>query len=606
MTTALLALALIVAPDSVEAPCSGGAVVTRADLQAAGAAHVHDALRLAGVDGVTVDGFDLRPVAAVGVPFAEAVRVLLDGAPAGRGAGIEPRGVEALPVALAEIERVVVCPGPGVAGGTFGGPWIDVRTAAPTRWAYGAATYGNEAGDPGPARYLDPSLPNVDRLGPDVEAGAALTLPSGTTPIWATVRHRDFLPTDPAILPRTLAASVPERYPKRIGWVGTATVATDRLRLRLSGRAFADLPFIPEAGREVPLRHRSLQMTASNVWPGRHGRVRAYAHVRIDSLARPGWGALDVDPRWGQMHVEAGLEAEGARDGRRRGIGAHGAVAGADGASFAVGSDETAAQGSAWVRLGRTVHSTDLDATASVAVAGSGLGGGLATAAAWQPATHLGVTLSASARRTLPTADPDLAFWAARGYAAFPGAAPEADPVDVARLRLSVTGRAGAVRLGAIAEGQVARANVLGTDRSWGRAEGTAAVARAEAAWSGRSLRLRTTAHARGALGGTDAFRSAWRRLPRLGVSLDATLRPDARLALWARLAVRSPSRWDGYSEADVPAALLLDLGLSKRAWGERLRVSLSGRNALGAEERTHPLGAALAPRLFVRLEGRL
>ena len=55
-----------------------------------------------------------------------------------------------------------------------------------------------------------------------------------------------------------------------------------------------------------------------------------------------------------------------------------------------------------------------------------------------------------------------------------------------------------------------------------------------------------------------------------------------------------------------LPGRVLLDLGASKRAWGDRLRVSLGGRNLLGADDRTHPLGATLAPRLFVRAEARL
>ena len=83
-------------------------------------------------------------------------------------------------------------------------------------------------------------------------------------------------------------------------------------------------------------------------------------------------------------------------------------------------------------------------------------------------------------------------------------------------------------------------------------------------------------------------------------------VRPDAVLTLWTVVRVRSRARWAGVSDPEIPVAGLLDLGLSKRAWGERIEVSLTGRNVLDAPERTHPLGAVLAPRLFVRAVLRL
>ena len=622
MTALLLAGLLVTLPearaseaaarDSVEALCAGGAVVTQAELQAAGAAHLHDALRLAGVfHGVTVDGFDLRPVAAVGVPGAEAVRVFVDGAPAARGAGPEPPGLEALPVALGEVEAVVVCPGPGVAGGAFGGPWIDVRTGPPSRWAYGAVSYGNEAGDPGPALFFDPTLPNVDRLGPDVEAGAGISL-GERTPVWAVIRHRDFLPTDPAIIDRTIAASVRERYPKRIGPVVAVALAGDGLRVRAAARQFADLPFVPEAAREIPLAHTSAQATVSQTWAVPGGRAWGHVHAAALQLERPDWSALAVDPDWSEARAEAALGAESGRDGRRLGGGLRGVAVSADGPGQAEGTrlaDGSVALGSAWARVGRSFERVDLDVTASGAVAGSGVGAGLLAQSGWRPAPRLGVTLAASWRRTLPEETPDLAFWVGRVYAGVPSTVPEAAPVEVAHLRLGVTGRLGEVRLGASAEGQRTWADVGVPGAVFSglfEADGTAAVGRVDASWAGRGLGLGASAHARGVLSGTDAYRASWRRLPRLGVALDATLRPDDRLALWARVEGRSGTHWDGFLEADLPAALLLDLGVSKRAWGERLRVSLAGRNVLGAEERTHPLGAELAPRLFVRLEGRL
>lgn len=584
----LLALA---PPDSTEAPCPGGKVVTQSDLEAAGVIHLHDVLRLTDVlDAVSVDGFDAAPFGAVGLP--QPVRVLLDGAPVAQGAGPESIGLEALPVAVGEVHRVVVCPGPGVAAGAFGGPWLDVQTARPARRAYGAFGVGNESGDPGPLRYLEP-IQNVDRWGPDVEAGAAVG------PLYGLYRHRDFMPTDAAIADRTFGASVPERYPKRIGWVAAAVAEGARLRARAAARHMSDLPFVPEAAREVPMVHTAGQatVTGDRAWGG--VRLGGHGHAARLRLDRADWSALPLDPDWTETRLDAGLVAEAGRI--SGGLRAEHVAAAGPGLA-----DGTVTLGRAWAQ----VSGSRVGATLAASGAGSGVGGGGAVAAEWRPAPRFALVLTASAQRALPEEDRDLGFWGGRGYAGLGAIDGGADALDVARLRLDATAHLGAVRLRASAEGHGARGDVfLGLPDAPGArtgAEGTAAAGRAEAAWARRGLSLRASVRAQGSLSGDDGYRAAWRRLPRLGAVAEATARPDDRLALWARLEARGSTRWDGFPEADLPAVLLLDLGLSKRAWGDRLRASLGGRNVLGATERTHPLGAALAPRLLVRVEARL
>ncbi|MGB3543341.1 hypothetical protein, partial [Rubrivirga sp.] len=134
-------------------------------------------------------------------------------------------------------------------------------------------------------------------------------------------------------------------------------------------------------------------------------------------------------------------------------------------------------------------------------------------------------------------------------------------------------------------------------------ADGSALSGWGSARWVGFVLEVGAGARSQGALGGTPSFLEAWDRVSSSRAWLDAAVRPDDRLALWSRLEVVDGTDW---AEGETPSYVLLDLGLSKRVWGDRLRVSLGGRNVLGSDEQTHPLGATLGPRLFVRAHAQL
>ena len=589
MSALVLAGLLALAGDSLEVapPCPGGAVVTRTDLEAAGAGHLREALRLAGRDAVSVHGLDALPTATAGVPFTSAVRVLVDGAPALRGGGIEPLGVEALLIVLGEVERVVLCPGDGVAGGAFGGPWIDVQTAAPARQAYAAAVLGNESGDPGPLRYLR-DQPNVDRWGPDLEAAAVAH--AGDATAWLSLRDQLFRPTDPAVFPRTVTATVPTFFPKRTGRTFTLAGQRRGLRARASVRRFDDLPFVAGAGREIPLTHHSAQSTVSG--SATHGGVRVWghghlSHVRID---RPPWSALEADPSWSDVRADAALALEVARGGQSAAGGGRLEVVGAR----APGLDATVAVGRAWLRAASSRPQSGVAMTLSGTGAGGGIGAGGQAEAWWRG--PVGVRATLSARRTLPEERLDGAVWAGRGYRAPGIAGLEAvqAPEDVARAQIVLDGTA--ARLGW----------TVGADAQRGRAleaEGSALRAWASARWGARVLEVAAGGRVQRAMSGTAAYRAAWDRVPGARAWLQATVRPDDRLALWGRLEGVDGTEW---RPGRTPAFLTLDLGVSKRAWRDHLRLSLGGRNVLGADERTHPLGARLEPRLFIRAQADL
>ncbi|HEX8386189.1 MAG TPA: hypothetical protein VF576_08400, partial [Rubricoccaceae bacterium] len=424
MTALLLALLLGAAPpsvapaappDTLAVPCPGGQTLERADLDAAGLDHVSDLLRLVDVVALfSVDGFDASPLAGPGVRPGPALRLLVDGAPAAANTTVEPVGIDGLPLAVSEIERVAVCPGPGVAGGRWGGAWLDVQTAAPARRALGAVFYGNETGDPGPARYLDPSLPNVDHWGPDFEAAAVLRARRpGAGEAWLSVRDRNLFPTDTAMVARVSEALRPDRFPARAFRTAALAARLPQGRLRLSGAWADDLPHVPELGREVPVDRHTLQATAEGEVV-RSGRavVRGHAHAARLGIGRPAWGALPVDPAWTETRLDVGAEAALPRTGGALRFGAQAEAMSASGPGLRDGS---VGVGRVWAgsegRAGRRARSLTLAATA--AGSGAALNLGLSET---RPVGPVDATLTLAAGRTLPEEAPDLAFWTARGY----------------------------------------------------------------------------------------------------------------------------------------------------------------------------------------------
>ncbi|MEM0962152.1 MAG: hypothetical protein AAGK21_06370 [Bacteroidota bacterium] len=588
--TALLLTALLAVPTDSLGTCPGGDVIARAELQAAGATAVHDILRLASaVEGITTDGFDLWPVAAAGVPFETPVQVLVDGAPVLRGGGPEPLGLEALPIAVAEIDHVVVCPGAGLAAGALGGPWIDVRTSAPAEAALVAIGFGNETGDPGPLRYLDPTLPNVDKWGPDYEFAAV----TDDGRAWLATRDRGFLPTDPRIFDRTLPAT--NRFPNRSGTVITAAGGDARWRVRGGVRRMFDLPFVPAVRSEVPLDHVSAQATVSGRGQIGRARIQGHGHLGHVRLDRPLRSRVDLDPSWSDVRLDGALSA--SVDGRHQSIAAGVRMRHADASAPAFGATVTTAQG--WVRAASRGPTG-----VAMVVGGTAAGGTLGPVGildGWWQRGPLRLAVTASTRRTLPEDAWTHDLWRERGYGAVGPASVDA-PGHSARLRGSATLRRGASRWSAAAEVLRDRETLA----SGAVAAGSAASLSARWRWSDARWALSTGAAARGAVAGSDAYRDLWDRLASGTAFASVAVRPDRRLSLWSRVEARSAATWSGFPEPEVPAAVRLDLGASRWFWREHLRLSITGRNVLNAEERTHPLGAVLEPRLFVRLEARL
>ena len=583
-------------------PCVGGTVVTRDDLATAGVPYIHEALRLAGaLPTVTVDGFDARPL-GLDLPFGSRVRVLLDGAPVAADPAVRSVGLEALPVALAEIESVTVCPGDGVAAGAFGGPWIDVRTARPARIVLGAGAWGNETGDPGPALYFPDPAPNVDRWGPDAEGALAVTL--GAAGAWVSVRDRDFFLLDPDLFPRTSAAS-PGRAPRRTLRTGAVALAAPEAWARAAIRRSDDLAFVPLAGTEAAARSESEQGTVSLDRATAGLRLRGHLHAARLRLGRSEWASPGDDLGWAETRLDAAASVHASAFAG----GVRAEHVEADARSLRDGSfDGSVTIGRVWARVGSARRLVAVGATASGGQIG---GGGVAQAETRMGALRLGAT--ASARRTLAAERSGPEVWAARGYGGLGGGPGAVDPLDMARAGGWASLEPGPFQVRASVGASAAAGPVALGERGAVPARGVALQADIRASWTrsgpgGRRLRASAEVRARSAVRGDAPFHEAWDRVPTASAALDAAFHPDRRLSLWLRAEARSDAPWPvaGRPDARVPSVLLLDLALSKRAWGNRLRVSVAGRNVLGAEERGHPLGAVLAGRLLVRVEARL
>lgn len=606
--------------------CSGGETLTAHDLEARGWGRLHEVLRWTSwTTAPTVDGYDVLPgVRPVG---AGRLRWLIDGLPAAGPAGIEPDGVEWLPVALTEIDRVTVCPGPGLAAGAWGGPWVEIDTRRPVPHAGGAVDYGNETGDPGPARYLMPGAPNVDHWGPDFEAAV-----SAGPNLWATMRDRGLFPTDTAMASRVTEALVPGRFPARAVTVGAVHAQLGGWTLRGGAVRGADLPHVPALGREVPVARRHL--SGSGGGPvARLGALRVQAHVHAArlSLYRPAWGALPVDPAWTEWRGQAGLDAalERPAGSLRAGLQAEQVHAAAPGLTR-----PAVTVGRAWGQAAQAFgggHIRTATLTAAVAGGDMTLSGDLEQR--WRLEGGV-VTLHLATHRRAGSDTPTLADWTARGYTGLGGTATLEPSVAGAAIGTRPAQREAVARLSgtrALAStvwatwtvevqqstGSVEEARFVlapGAAAVEGRTEtlraaGVAAHLRGDLAWGQGPVGVRLFGVIQGPVSAQGAFDDAWARWPLWRAGAEATLRPDAQLGLWLRVDAHGATRWAGYPVPRVPATMLVDLGLSRRLWRDRLRLSLAGRNVTGgwtgATERPHPLGATLAPRLFVRLDGR-
>ncbi|MEM9997255.1 MAG: hypothetical protein AAF809_06095, partial [Bacteroidota bacterium] len=602
----------------------------------------------------SIDGFDVQAAFGSGAAFQASDWVLtVDGIPV----DLDVFGhlhLETLPVSIDEIEEVTWEPGPVLVAGRLvqGGVLraATERTAPPDRppvAGQGTVMIGNETGDPGPWRYTDRGSPNVDKWGTDLEAAAQI----GRTrqrQLRVGARWLRHFATDPAALRRNQAVLEAQDGPPRMR-LGSASVRGDlvalgvRQHVALFGTYLNDLSFYAPTSQEQPVRRLFGQaafdggMRLSN-----HAVLGVHLRHAVTDLDARDDAVVSFDPLdsrvrtlgWQQdrtvgrlvlrypergTHLGATVTRETYEDGTRRsGLDTRLAVDGAMAAK--------------WNRVDALIQST-------VSVDAEGTGYGVLLRLNHPLGRHErgdAVWLDLGAARTLASEQDPYAFSLARDDF---GLAPTAYAYafDAPASRTDVSARLSA-------RGPVLGTVVANAAFGWRWADGLFVEDRAftvdpngiptsglvtavpdaqghvvhatlalmhEAAW------LQTRAFYDGQVAqGSAAFDHAWSAVPRHRAGLRSTARLDRSFTAQAALTVESGARWTAYDglatttsgvyDATLPTRWLLDVGFNKTLWRERIRVHLGARNLLNAEERTHPLGAALDLRLFARASVRL
>jgi hypothetical protein len=632
-TVALLALAGFAGatPDTVRvAGCPGGQALERADLE--GLVLVDDVLgRLDGVAWASIDGFDRRPWAGAAPVGGAPWLVTIDGVPADPGAfgSVE---MHLLPVQPSEIDRVEYCPGPGLAAGRFAGAGVlAITTRRPAAIeAEAGARIANESGDPGPRRYLPGAAPNVDKIGPDIAIGAA-------GPLWAVGgRFEKRYPSDPFAIARNAAAL--GAFPAVRYGAGGLHAGRPGGRLRFDGAATyaSDLWFLERAGRELPVLRLGAQgaVTAGATIGGLVAGGRATAAVsRVDRRPEmPDSVLSSFSPDWDHRSATVDLEVRPRRPRPRLVAGVHARAFQAFGTGVGDGTgglvrvwvSRRGDAGRGWTRRGDIAVLSDGDL--------AGLEAALMMQRAWDQGA-LALTVARDDR--LPAEEGGLAFWAGRGYTGANGPAVTYSPSPMAgratEWSLRVDGSATAGRgVRARASAWVRDFRGLALDDASFRPDSLRHVAGSVALATGRSgIVLTSSLGADGgteklswggsyrlerAVGGDAEFRSAWSRVPVHLLRAHGSVRPDPSLLVRLSIEARSGTRWGMYSafggapvpgleetyRADLPGAILVDLDVQKSILDEHVLLTLSARNLTNATERTHPLGATLAFRLWV------
>lgn len=523
------------------------------------------------------------------------------------------------PVSVAEIVRIEAWEGPVLVRGRLLDGLVNIVTREPERRLEAALRFwrGNEAGDPGPFRFVGSDAPNVDKLGGDL--GGTLGARLGAVRARAVGVGRRHIPTDPAIRRRYLA--ITPAFPDvegasgllELDWSGPA----GEHRLRLAHTAYQDY-LDPVFTSEVPVE---TAVTGGSLG----GTVRASGRLRF--AYRAALAASDVrematsqgvriDETMRRLDLDAAVhyaaERRGASVGLRR-LEVRLREAGGPGCLGAV----TTAYLRGYHRWGSAWRGT-AEVQRSV-----GDVWGVQTVLGWQGehGHRAGLQLTAG-RRGLLEAEP-MWYWfeAAAGPLVALGVPVTTERRASTPLRLTgrVEGRAPlafgaqiggrlwiqqwrdlavprlAVRVDpehATVSGPV---TVLGNER--GSTAGASVEVVREAARWGALVNVRYL-HV---LGGSSTFVDAYEAAPDLLAHARVDVRPAPSFAIGAALRGATRTTWRllddlgaasvGVYDPTIRPWIALDATAAKSFWHHRLRTGLVARNLLNRPLRSHPFG---------------
>lgn len=598
----------------------------------------------------TVDGFSWQASPAGLAPFQrQNWVVLLDNV----RMDLEAFGdinLNLLPVAVEEIDSVVVISRPQLHAGEFserGLIHIHTRRPPPGPSLAARVWYGNETGDPGPWVFTDRGGVNVDRSGPDNAVRAAWRHPRWF--LQAGFVDLNHYSTDPAIRFRNPGARSEDLWTQaggpslRLGvriddgyhefFFGHVTTG-DVLWVDVKGGSPV---YFDVLNGELPARSSFTHFGLTGSVPLSRTADLIYrvknSNRRLDDM--PGDGER-IDPDWDLERFAASLESHfsGGKGSGLLGAAWERFTAHGDrpiiGNAYSLNKIYGRYDFAVWRRLTHQAAFQLANRTAERAVK-------LAFASRMNLRGGHSLSLLLSRSERLFEEDNSLWYWAERGYDFFGTAGGDVAVAGTIRkgrqasadLRWSWHAPYG---LSFDLEGGLRVFSDMYLPRRTVRWDpgaraldpavlvfpdqrGRTALGRLRAEWrpSGAAHRHQLTWLAQGAGGGDALFRDLWRAVPRHRLRYTGTLSPDSSFAARLSLEYRSETVWTGYDglagetggiyNERIPDLFIADVTAEKFFWERRLRAALMMRNLFGDRLRYHPVGMRFDLQWFVRFE---
>ena len=593
--------------------CVSAQHLTSDDLVRAGVTRLSDLIEL--TDdwiGSSTEGYHWT-IAPIGTSWQQSPQwnLFIDGLPIDVQA-FNQKALNNLPITISEICEVhfssipVILHGMVVESGA-----IEIQRCAPESGLSldGQVSAGNETGDPGPFKYTDSRVENVDRTGPTIQTkiGAA----SKHWHLQVTASADEHHATDPRIRPRVLQLYQGEKDARILSRLVNLNSQVLDHQISVAASRIEDLVFLPLMGREIPLDKTILWIGASNS-QSRYGySLLSSFH---DLRTRDNQGGVIID--FFQRNIYArGYTVLSMPYASRIEFGATGMHA-----QIRYGTSQIRDQIES-LRIYGQFHWNELNGIQSKSLGAVSLDAGSLGFEFFSHAWHArsGLRVQTLIKHRAPESKINYAGWVKRGYNV---------DLPVVRIPSQLLAR---------------HASLFSTDLIW--TTGTHTQFRFMGGWrryvnhitsstesnldstrlglspvtqiisnSGhiarisfgaqmpisKKLSFRASGVYMHAWSNQSTFEHAWPHRFLIGVR--GEYQPNERFSMDMRLRFMSQSTWEPYKEAalhnpefyaaSVPSAVYLHITLQKRLWDDRLRISATMRNVLDHPYILHPAGA--------------